>query len=123
MYIINKQKHSLISMNKKLPLFITLFCIVALLSLLGFSQPSISSGWLIVAFFILYFGLIYFGLQSIGIFIGINSKKTKRISFVASCVVISAQILVTFQALRPIELILISSVLGLTGWYISRSKS
>ena len=115
--------HSRINMNKKLPLLLSTLCLVTIMSILGFSKPSISSGWLIVTFFILYFGFIFFGLQSIGYLLGINSKKTKKISFIAACIVVSAQILITFQALRPIELILISSVLGITGWYISRAKS
>ena len=110
-------------MNKKITQTLTAICLLAIVSLLGFTEPSVSSGWVIVVFFIVYFGFLFFGLQSIGIFLNINSKKTKKISFMTTCIVVSAQVLITFQALRPIELILISSLLVLTGWYISRAKS
>lgn len=111
-------------MNKKTITFaLTLLCLLSMMMLIGFTRPSIDSGWLIILFFILLFGFIVFGLRSVVNFLGYGSKKITKMVFIAACIVVSAQILVTFQALRPIELLLISSVMGLAGWYVSRAKS
>jgi len=110
-------------MNKKTAFILSLICLVAIMFIFGFSKPSIDSGWLIIVFFILHFGFTLFIIQSIGYFIGLEPKKLKKLAFIAACIISSGQILITFQALRPIELILISSVLGLIGWYTSKAKS
>ena len=110
-------------MNKKTQLILSLICLVAILFLIGFTKPSINSGWLIVVFFVFHFGFTLFSLQSIGYFIGLDAKRLKKVAFITTCIISSGQILITFQALRPIELILISSVLGLIGWYTSKAKS
>jgi len=110
-------------MNKKTTLTLTLICFVATMALIGFSSPSIDSGWVIIIFFLFLFGLILFGLQSVANFLGYYSNRLAKVVFIATCIVVSAQILITFQALRPIELVLISSLLGSVGWYVSRAKS
>lgn len=110
-------------MNNKTTLILTLACLAAMTMLIGSTSPSIDSGWLIILFFILLFGFIFFGLRSIGNFLGYTSKKIAKIAFISACIAVSAQILITFQALRPVELLLIASVLGLAGWYVSRAKS
>lgn len=111
-------------MNKKTTAFaLALICLMATMILIGFTAPSIDSGWLIVLFFIFLFGFILFGLRSVGHYLGYNSKQLSKVVFIATCIIVSAQILITFQALRPVELLLISSVLGSVGWYVSRAKS
>lgn len=110
-------------MNKKTTFTLTFISFIVLMLLIGFTSPSISSGWLIVIFFIFLFGFILFGLQSVGHYLGYSSKKVTKLSFITACVAVSAQILLTFQALRPVELVLISSVLVVAGWYVSRAKS
>lgn len=112
----------MIIMNKKNSKTILFVCAVTILSLVTLSKPSISSGWSIVFFFIALFGLIFYGSVVIGGFVGIGEKRIKRIALLIACIIIAGQILVTFQALRPIELILISSVFCLIGWYASRAR-
>lgn len=110
-------------MNKKTTYSLNLLCLISMIVLIGLTTPSVASGWLIILFFICLFGFIVFGLKSVALFLGYKSKKVTKLIFVAACIAVSAQILITFQALRPVELVLISLVLGLAGWYVSRAKS
>lgn len=94
-----------------------------LVLLISATRPSVDNAWLLIAFFITYYSSIFFGILALGVFLKFSVERMRRIALVAASVITAVQVLVTFQALRPVELALIVSVLILTGWYVSRAKS
>lgn len=109
-------------MNKRRTYVAAAISLGLLLCLLGFTRPNIDNAWLIIIFFSVYYAAIFFGVLGVGFFLKFSSKKVRQVAVGLASLVTAMQLLITFQALRPLELLLITSVLIIAGWYISKAR-
>ncbi len=109
-------------MNKRRVYIAAAASLALLLSLISFTRPNIDNAWLLIIFFIAYYASLFLGVLSLGLFLKLSQKRVRVLAMVVASVTTAMQLLVTFQALRLIELVLITSVLIIAGWYVSKAR-
>lgn len=88
--------------------------------LLTYSKPSLSSLLLVCLFFGVLFYFLYSLFLLLGAFLKLTQKRT--IAAVLAGFLTATQILMTFHALRFVDALLLSLVVGLIAWYMSKLR-
>ena len=108
----------LMKMKRVLPVFISLLGICILMTL---TRPSLDSFITIFLFFALLYALLFFGAQLILLFLKFHrNARIAAALFAGFCTGI--QVLLTFKALRILDLMLIGAVVGLVTWYVAKVR-
>ncbi len=86
------------------------------------TRPSVEAPWILILFFSAYFMAVYLIGIYVMKFLQFQSKSRLVAAIIASSLT-TLQILLTFKALRPLEVLLMVAVISLGAWYFSQAKS
>lgn len=93
----------------------------ALWALLVFTRPSLDALWVVGLFFALLFIAVYSLTYLTSTYLKVRYQK-RMIAGVTSALVTGLQIMMTFRALRLIDIILLSAAIGLVAWYLAKLR-